>query len=48
MEISIDSWGFVFESGLIDLYVRKSAIIGIALALAAYYGYKLYKNRDPK
>lgn len=48
MKISIDSWGFVFESGLIDLYVRKSAIIGIALLAVAYYGYKLYQNRDPK
>lgn len=48
MEISIDSWGFVFESGLIDLYVRRSAIIGIAFLVVAYYGYKFYKNRDPK
>lgn len=48
MKISIDSWGFIFESGLIDLYVRKSAIVGIALLVVAHYGYKWYKSRDPK
>lgn len=48
MKISIDAWGFVFESGLIDLYIKKSAIIGIAIVVVGSYAYRWYKNRDPK
>lgn len=48
MKISIDSWGFVFESGVIDLYIKKNAIIGIAVLMVGLYAYRWYQTKDPK
>lgn len=48
MRISIDAWGFIFESGIVDIYIKKSAIIGIAVILVGSYAYRWYKNRDSK
>jgi hypothetical protein len=48
MEITLDSWGFVFESGLVDLYIQRSAIIFAVLLYLGLYGRKVYLTRKKK
>ncbi len=48
MEIRLDAWGFVFESGLVDIYIQRSAIIGFIAIFVGLRARKLYLERNPK
>lgn len=48
MEIKLDAWGFVFESGVVDIYIQRSAIIGAILIVAGLRIRKYYLQRNPK
>lgn len=46
MELKIDAWGLIFESGVFDLYIQRSAFIGFAVIYAGLFIYKKYKARN--
>lgn len=48
MELKINSWGIVFETGWVDLYIQKTAVVTAAVVVAGFMLYRLYKNRDQK
>lgn len=48
MELKLDSWGFVFESGVVDLYIQRSAIIFAVVVYLGLYGRKVYLSRKKK
>lgn len=46
MLIRLDSWGFVFETGYLDLYVQKNTLIfAVALYLAVVARRFYLKNK---
>lgn len=48
MEIKIDAWGFVFESGVFDLYIQRSAIVGMVAIYVAVKARQIYLTRKRK
>ena len=48
MEIRIDAWGFVFESGVFDLYIQRSAIVGMLAIYVAVKTRQIYLARKRK
>lgn len=48
MEIRIDSWGFVFESGIADFYIQRSAIVSVVAIFVGLRLWKLYNDKKGK
>lgn len=48
MELRIDSWGIVFESGIADLYLQRSALVSVLAIFVGLQIWKFYKNTKQK
>ena len=48
MELKIDSWGLVIESGIFDLAIQRSAIITLAVIYVALKARQFYLARTAK
>jgi hypothetical protein len=48
MEIRLDGWGFVFDSGVVDIYIQRSAIIFAVVVYLGLYARKVYLAREIK
>jgi len=42
LEIRLDEWGFVFETGYLDLYVQKNTLILALVLYAAIVARRFY------
>ena len=45
MEIRLDSWGFVLETGVLDIYFQRTGIIAV---IAIYVGLRLRKTYNER
>jgi len=43
MRLEIDAWGFVLETGLVDIYVQRNALVAGIAAYIAYRAWNWYK-----
>ena len=48
MELRIDSWGIVFESGIADFYFQRSAIVTVLAIFVGLRVWKLYRDKKAK